>query len=77
MNYLTLLTVIAILVIVVKTAKTILKAAKRINLIYNYFIVDGKASSQDLIKMVKSTSERPDPNDGSGCPKESELTNEN
>jgi len=77
MNYLILFTVLAILFIVVKCTRIIVKASKRVNLLYNYFIVDGKASTKDLTKMVQTISSRPDPNDGSGCPKESELTNEN
>lgn len=78
MNYIILITVIVSLIVVLKSARTIIKAAKRINLLYDYFIINGSVSSKELQDMVDSLkSSRPDPNDDSGCPKESELLNEN
>lgn len=53
--------------------KIILKAAKRVNLLYDYFIVRGEASAEDIKRMARELSSRPNPNDGGGCPKESEL----
>lgn len=77
MNYIILITVVASLIIILKCARTIIKASKRINLLYDYFIINGSATSKDLQEMVDSLkSSRPDPNDGSGCPKESELIDE-
>ena len=77
MNYLILITVVASLIIILKCARTIVKAAKRINLLYDYFIVNGKATPEDLQVMAKSLQRtRPNPNDGSGCPREADLDNE-
>ncbi len=72
MNHLVLIVVILTLLTILKVGQTVLKASKRINLLYDYFIVKGN----DPLKSLKSRTEdpdRPDPNDGSGCPKEEDL----
>lgn len=74
MNHLVLIVVILTLFTILKVGRTVLKAAKRINALYEYFIVKGN----DPLKQFKqSTTDptRPDPNDGSGCPKEDDLQN--
>lgn len=76
MNYLILFAVLSTLFITIKSFKIILKAAKRINLVYDYFIVSREVTSQDLDKMTEQLKNRPDPNDNGGCPTEEELTNE-
>lgn len=77
MSYLILIAVVSSLIVILKCAEIIVKASKRVNLLYEYFIVNGSATSEDIQEMTTLLNQsRPDPNDGSGCPKESELVSE-
>ena len=68
-KYVILLTVLCMLVIIIKNTLTVIKASKRINLLYDYFILNQK----ELPSKLSKSTDRPDPNDGSGCPTEEEL----
>ena len=75
MNHLVLIVVILTLLTILKVGRTVLKASKRINALYEYFIVKGNDPLKSLKSRIQGTEDpdRPDPNDGSGCPKEEDL----
>ncbi len=76
MNYLILIVVLTVLILTIKNLKVIVKAAKRVNLLYDYFIIKGNASKEDIQRMSNFIDDKPDPNDGSGCPNEEQLKGE-
>lgn len=63
-----------VLFFTIRTSVTVVKACKRFNKLYNYFIVNQNNPFKGLNNSKLERSDRPDPNDGSGCPKEEELS---
>ena len=79
-NHTVLFVILIMLILTFTSGMTVVRAARRINALYKYFIVDRNKPTGKLGEALKGFNEsrtddtiKPDPNDGSGCPKEKDL----
>ena len=63
------LVVLIVILSVVYTSSLVVKTCRRINLLYDYFIIN----NNPLSEVVESMTRRPDPTKSNGCPTEAQL----